>query len=62
MCGTCDLARDWPNAFNLDLALSLNSLSIYLSALGHREEALEAVQECVALYRDLARDCKCIQS
>ena len=41
---------------NPDLARSLNNLSICLSDLGHREEALEAVQECVALYRDLARD------
>jgi len=50
------VAQDRPNAFNPDLARSLNTLSNRLSDLGHREEALEAVRECVALYRDLARD------
>jgi len=51
-----DLARDQPNAFNPDLARSLNNLSNPLSDLGHREEALEAMWECVPLYRDLVRD------
>ncbi len=35
------------------IALASNNLSIYLASLGRREEALEAVQEAVFLYRDL---------
>jgi tetratricopeptide (TPR) repeat protein len=35
--------------------ISLNNLSIWLSALGRREEALEALQEAVQVYRALAQ-------
>ena len=36
------------------LAISYNNLSVRLGSLGRREEALAAVAEAVALYRDLA--------
>lgn len=39
-----DLARDHPDAFNPNLAHSLNNLSNRLSGLGYREEALRAAQ------------------
>jgi tetratricopeptide (TPR) repeat protein len=50
------LAADRPAAFNPDLAMSLNNLSNRLSDLGHREDALTAIQEAVELYRKLAAD------
>lgn len=46
-----------PETFTPALATSLNSLSVRLSDLGRREDALTAVDEAVALYRELhARD------
>jgi tetratricopeptide (TPR) repeat protein len=50
------LAADRSDAFNPDLAASLNNLSSCLSDLGHRERALEVIQEAVDLYRQLAAD------
>ena len=50
------LAADRPAAFNPDLANSLNDLSLILSDLGHREDALTAIREAVELYRKLAAD------
>ena len=41
-------------AHQASFASSLNNLANRVSALGRREEALEAAQEAVALYRDLA--------
>jgi hypothetical protein len=49
-------AADRPAAFNPDLAMSLNNLSICLSNLGHQEEAPMAIQETVKLCRQLAAD------
>jgi tetratricopeptide (TPR) repeat protein len=43
-----------PDAFQPDLARSLNNLSVVLSNLGQREAALEATREAVELYRALA--------
>ena len=42
------LAAARPDAFQPDLAQSLNNLSVRLSALGRREAALAAVEEAVA--------------
>jgi tetratricopeptide (TPR) repeat protein len=42
-----------PDAFTLDLAASLNDLSLALAAVGRREEALAAIQEAADLYREL---------
>jgi tetratricopeptide (TPR) repeat protein len=50
------LAPDRPAAFDLDLAMSLNNVSVRLSNLGCREEALQAIQGSVELYRRLAAD------
>ena len=43
------------DAFQPDLAMSLNNLAIRLSELGRRSEALAPAQEAVELYRALAR-------
>ena len=43
-----------PDAFRPDLAGSLSNLSNRFSALGRREEALAAIEEAVAIQRDLA--------
>ena len=43
-----------PDAFRPDLAGSLNNLAVRLAALGRREDALAAIQEAVAIYRELA--------
>ena len=48
------LAAQSPDAFNPDLAMSLNNLANRLSELGEREKALVAVQQAVTLYRGLA--------
>ena len=48
------LATQRPDAFNSDLAMSLNNLAGFLSAFGEREKALTAAQEAVTLYRALA--------
>ena len=50
------LAKDRPDAFLPDLAMSLNNLGIRLSNLGRREDALKASQEAVDIYRALAKD------
>jgi hypothetical protein len=50
-----DLARQNPQAFLPDLAMSLNNLGKMLSDLGRREEALAATQEAVEIRRDLAQ-------
>ncbi|KAG8739710.1 hypothetical protein FRC10_005252 [Ceratobasidium sp. 414] len=50
------LSTDSPAAFTPELASSLNNLSVSLSGLGRREEALSAVQEAVQLYRRQAAD------
>ena len=49
------LAQQSPDAFNPDLAGSLNNLATMLSALGQREKALQAAQEAVDLYSLLAQ-------
>jgi tetratricopeptide (TPR) repeat protein len=43
-----------PGAFEPDLARALNNLSVDLSNLGRREEALAATSEAVEVYRRLA--------
>ena len=48
------LAAARPDAFTPNLAASLNNLANWLSALGRREEALEAAEEAVRLRRVLA--------
>jgi tetratricopeptide (TPR) repeat protein len=48
-------AQTRPDAFLPDLAGSLNNISIGLSNLGRREEALAASQEAVDIYRRLAQ-------
>ncbi|MER5466381.1 tetratricopeptide repeat protein, partial [Streptomyces sp. NPDC002668] len=50
-----DLTRSDPDAFQRDLAGSLNNLSIRLGELGRREEAFAAIDEAVQVYRDLTR-------
>ena len=50
------LAKDHPDAFLPDLAMSLNNLGKMLSDLGRREPALDATQEAVDTYRALAKD------
>lgn len=49
------LARANPEAFNPDLAGSLNDLAAILIKLGRREEALGLVQEAIKLFRELPR-------
>ena len=41
-------------AFNPDLAMELNNLSIWLADVGDREGALEVIREAVEIYRGLA--------
>ncbi|HEX2074239.1 MAG TPA: hypothetical protein VHF92_10675, partial [Geodermatophilus sp.] len=57
-CGTGTLLRQLaaarPDAFLPDLAMSLNNLAAFLSALGRREEALERAAEAERVYRQLA--------
>ncbi|HSV66747.1 MAG TPA: tetratricopeptide repeat protein [Mycobacteriales bacterium] len=48
------LAEANPAAYQPDLAMSLNNLSIRLGELGRREEGLAAIQEAVEAYRRLA--------
>jgi len=48
------LAEGNPGAFNPDLAMSLNNLSLRLADLGDRGGALEAVREAVEIRRGLA--------
>ena len=48
------LSAQRPDAFNPNLAASLNNLASFVSALGEREKALAAAQEAVTLYRALA--------
>ncbi len=50
-----ELARQRPDAFRPDLAMSLNNVANRLSDLGLREEALEAAREAVEIRRELAR-------
>jgi tetratricopeptide (TPR) repeat protein len=50
------LARDRPDAFLPDLAMSLNNLANSLSNLGKREEALAKAEEAVRIYEQLAQD------
>ena len=50
-----ELARQRPDAFRPDLAMSLNNVANRLSDLGQREQALEAAREAVEIYRELAR-------
>ncbi len=49
------LARTRPDAFEPDLAASLNNLGSDLADLGRREEALAATDEAVQIYRRLAQ-------
>jgi tetratricopeptide (TPR) repeat protein len=49
------LAAQHPDAFRPDLARSLNNMGNRLSALGRREEALQATQESVEILRQLAQ-------
>lgn len=48
------VAEARPDAFRPDLAMALNNLGAFLSALGRREEALEATREAVEIRRCLA--------
>ena len=48
------LAEASPAAYTPDLAMSLNNLASFLSAVGERNGALEAAREAVELYRGLA--------
>ncbi len=50
-----ELARAQPEAFTVDLAMSLNNLANRLSDLGHREEALAVAKEAVTIRRELVR-------
>jgi len=50
------LAADQPASFNQDLSRSLNNLSIRLSNLYHRENALVSMQEAAKIYQQLAAD------
>jgi tetratricopeptide (TPR) repeat protein len=50
-----DLAAAKPAIFEADLARSLTHVSVRFSYLNRREEALEAIQEAVALERRLSR-------
>jgi tetratricopeptide (TPR) repeat protein len=50
-----DLARDDPQAFNPDLANSLNNLSSRFRRLGQHEEALTVAQEAVNMLRKLVQ-------
>ena len=50
------LAKDRPDAFLPDLAMSLSNLGIPLSDLGRREDALKVSQEAVDIFRALAKD------
>jgi len=43
------LAADRPAVFNADLAMSLNNLSLRLSALGHEDEAEKISKEAAEL-------------
>ncbi len=49
-----DLVKQNPDAFNPDLANSLYSLSISLSDIGLKEEALQVIREAVEMYKVLA--------
>jgi len=51
-----ELAADQPDASTPDLANALNNLSLRLSDLGWREDALAAAEEAVSIYRQLAAD------
>ncbi|MFM7199592.1 MAG: tetratricopeptide repeat protein, partial [Myxococcota bacterium] len=48
------LVEQNPDAFNPNLAMSLNNLGNMLSNIGRREEALKATEEALGLYRPLA--------
>ncbi len=49
-----ELARERPDAFRPDMAMSLNNVSGRLSELGRREKALAAIEEAVEVYWELA--------
>jgi tetratricopeptide (TPR) repeat protein len=49
-----ELAVDQPDASTPDLANALNNLSLRLSDLGWREDAVAAAEEAVSIYRQLA--------
>jgi tetratricopeptide (TPR) repeat protein len=51
-----ELARDNPQAFNPDLALSLHNIGSELSRLERHEEALEVTQEALGIRRQLAQN------
>jgi tetratricopeptide (TPR) repeat protein len=48
------LATAYPHKFNARQVISLNNLAKLLYELGHREEALGAMEEAVELHRQLA--------
>jgi len=50
------LAKDRPDAFLPDLAMSRNNLGNMQGELGQREVALQSTQEAVEIYRRLAKD------
>jgi tetratricopeptide (TPR) repeat protein len=56
-CGVlqCNLIQDGPSSFNSALTLSLHEYSVHLSKLGHWDDALRVIQECVALRCNLAQ-------
>jgi hypothetical protein len=47
------LAAQNPAAYEPDLAMSLNNLSVRLGEAGRREEGLTAIQDAVTIYRRL---------
>lgn len=50
------LATRYPDAFEPELAISLNNLGLVLRSLGRLEESLDATQEAISLRRRLAVD------
>lgn len=55
LCGIPHKAKQNSHAVNPDLARSLHELSIRLSDMGRKEEALDRIQEAEAMYRKLAK-------
>ncbi len=50
-----ELVKQNPDAFNPDLANSLHSLSVSLSDMGFRDDALQVIREAVEMRRELVK-------
>ncbi len=50
------LAKENSSAFNPFLALSLYNYSTVLSVMGSRDDALDIIEEAVAIWKDLATE------